>query len=128
MSDRKTLRLHKWLDDPYRESLPTWVVESIRSVLAENRGHHANNTALAARCDHLERRAVKAEEENERLRADFADFREMHYDTKGEIERLRARIEAALAQLKRNLCDCREDDCHHCELVRLTVEALKGDK
>ena len=79
MSDRKTLRLHKWLDDPYRESLPTWVVESIRSVLAENRGHRANNTDLAARCNHLERRAVKAE-----ARIDAA----LAWDLRGETAEL----------------------------------------
>ena len=95
--------------------------DALRSVLESLDLQAGANANLLAK-------NLRLEDETERLRADFADFREMHYDTKGEIERLRARIEAALAQLKRNLCDCREDDCHHCELVRLTVEALKGDK
>jgi len=57
--------------------------------------------------------------ENERLRADRDGFKDI-------ARNQRKCIEAARALLKRNPCDCREDDCHHCELVRLTVEALKG--
>ena len=111
MSDRKTLRLHKWLDDPYRESLPTWVVESIRSVLESLDLQAGANAKLLAK-------NLRLEDENERLRADFADFREMHYDTKGEIERLRARIEAALAL----------QESSDPPVYGLVVKALRGEK